>query len=49
MLQHVRESLDDVGSNLKKGQIFRATWWMLHGVVLVWPRSRDIVALGYAR
>ena len=42
--------LDDVGSNLKiNGQIFRATFWMLHDIVLVWPRSRNIVALGHAR
>ena len=42
--------LDDVGSNLKiNGQIFRATFWMLHDVVLVWPRLRNIVALGHAR
>ena len=23
-------------------------FWMLHDVVLVWPRSRNIVALGHA-
>jgi len=33
----------------ENGQIFRATFWMLHDVVLVWPRSRNIVALGHAR
>ena len=32
----------------ENGRMFRATFWMLHDVVLVWPRSR-IVALGHAR
>ena len=40
--------LDDVGSNLKTVMIFRATFWMLHNVVLVWPLSSNIVAPGHA-
>ena len=40
MLQHVK---------FENGQIVRATFWMLHDLELVWPRSRNIVALGHAR
>ena len=35
-------------NKFENGQIFRATFWMLYDVVLVWPRSRNIVALGHA-
>ena len=33
----------------ENGQIFRAKFWMSHDFVLVWPRSRNFVALGHAR
>ena len=32
----------------ENSQVFRATFWRLHDVVLVWQRSRNIVALGHA-
>lgn len=41
--------LDDVvGSNLKTVKFFVQHFGMLHDVVLVWPRSHNVVALGHA-
>ena len=39
MLQHVA----CCWLKFENGQIFLATFWTLHGVVLIWPRSCNIV------
>ena len=42
------DMVDVVGSNLKMVKLFSQHLWTLHDVVVVWPGSRNNVALGHA-